>query len=54
MRPAGSYPDWNSTYLKSYNVQQIPAVFLIDRDGNIVDRPEKTDELDSKIAKLLE
>ena len=43
-----------STYLKSYNVQQIPAVFLIDRDGNIVDRPEKTDELDSKIAKLLE
>ena len=44
----------NSTYLKSYNVQQIPAVFLIDRDGNITDRPENTDELDGKIAKLLE
>lgn len=43
-----------STYLRSYNVQQLPAVFLIDRDGNITDRPEKTDELDSKIAKLLE
>jgi len=43
-----------STYLKSYNVQQLPAVFLIDRDGNITDRPEKTDELDGKIAKLLE
>jgi len=43
-----------STYLRSYNVQQIPAVFLIDRDGNIVDRPENTDELDSKIAKLLD
>ena len=42
-----------STYLKSYNVQQIPAVFLIDRDGNIVDRPENTDELDDKIAKLI-
>ena len=43
-----------STYLKSYNVQQIPTVFLIDRDGNITDRPENTDELDGKIAKLLE
>ena len=43
-----------STYLKSYNVQQLPTVFLIDRDGNITDRPEKTDELDDKIAKLLE
>jgi len=43
-----------STYLKSYNVSQIPTVFLIDRDGNLVDRPESTDELDEKIAKLLE
>lgn len=43
-----------STYLKSYNVQQLPTVFLIDREGNITDRPEKTDELDDKIAKLLE
>lgn len=42
-----------STYLKSYNVQQLPSVFLIDRDGNIMDRPENTDELDDKIAKLL-
>ena len=42
-----------STYLKSYNVQQLPTVFLIDRDGNITDRPENTDELDDKIAKLL-
>ena len=42
-----------STYLKSYNVQQIPAVFLIDREGNIIDRPDNTDELDEKIAKLL-
>ena len=43
-----------SSYLKSYNVQQLPSVFLIDRDGNITDRPESTDELDGKIAKLLE
>ena len=44
----------NSTYLKSYNIQQLPSVFLIDRDGNITDRPDNTDELDDKIAKLLE
>ena len=44
----------NSTYLKSYNIQQLPSVFLIDRDGNITDRPDSTDELDEKIAKLLE
>lgn len=43
-----------SDYIKSYNVTEIPAVFLIDRDGNIVDRPDSTDELDEKIAKLLE
>ena len=43
-----------SSYLKSYNVTQLPAVFLIDRDGNITDRPEETDELDAKIAKLLD
>ena len=43
-----------STYLKSYNVTQIPTVFLIDRDGNLADRPDSTDELDEKIAKLLE
>jgi hypothetical protein len=44
----------NSIYLKSYNVTQIPAVFLIDREGNILERPDNTDELDAKIARLLE
>ncbi|MBO7049162.1 MAG: redoxin domain-containing protein [Bacteroidaceae bacterium] len=43
-----------STYLKSYNVQRLPTAFLIDRDGNIFDRPDNTDELDGKIAGLLE
>ena len=42
-----------STYLKLYNVEQIPAAFLIDRKGNIVDRPDESDQLDSKIAELL-
>jgi len=43
-----------STYLKSYNVSQLPSAFLIDREGNIIDRPDGTDELDEKIARLLE
>jgi len=42
-----------SSYLKSYNVEQLPAVFLIDREGNITERPDNTDELDGKIAALL-
>ena len=44
----------NSTYLRLYNVQQLPTVFLIDREGNIVDRPDNTGELDEKIARMLE
>lgn len=44
----------NSMYLKSYNVATLPTVFLIDRDGNIMNRPDKTEELDGMIAKLLE
>lgn len=43
-----------SSYLKSYNVRNLPSAFLIDREGNIVDRPDNTDELEGKIAKLLE
>ena len=42
-----------SLYLKQYNIEQIPAAFLIDREGNIVDRPDETDQLGSKIAELL-
>jgi len=42
-----------SNYLKLYNVTQIPTVFLVDRNGDIVDRPEDTNSLDSKIAALL-
>ena len=42
-----------SNYLKLYNVTQIPTVFLMDRNGDIVDRPEDTNSLDAKIADLL-
>lgn len=42
-----------SSYLKLYNVSQLPSVFLIDREGNIADRPDNTNQLDEKIAGLL-
>ena len=44
----------DSRILKSYNVSQLPSVFLIDRNGDIVDRPDTTDSLDGKIQALLE
>lgn len=43
----------NSQYLGMYNVSSLPAAFLIDREGNIVDRPDDQKSLDEKIAKLL-
>lgn len=42
-----------STYLKLYNVGALPTAFLINRDGEVVDRPEEQSELDAKIAELL-
>lgn len=43
----------DSRILRLYNVSQLPSVFLIDSDGNIVDRPDTTDSLDGKISALL-
>ncbi len=43
----------NSQILKSYNVSQLPTVFLIDRNGDLVERPEELAELDAKIEALL-
>lgn len=43
----------NSVVLKQYNVTSLPASFLIDREGNITERPEQVGQLDEKIAKLL-
>ena len=43
----------NSQYLKMYNVTSLPAVFLIDREGNITERPDDQKSLDEKVARLL-
>jgi len=42
-----------SQYLKSYNVGALPTAFLINKEGEIVDRPEEQSELDGKVAELL-
>jgi peroxiredoxin len=36
-----------------YNVKQLPALFLIDRKGNIVKRIEELNTLDTEIKKIL-
>lgn len=42
-----------SVILKSYNVSQLPCTFLIDRNGDIVERPEELAGLAPSIEKLL-
>lgn len=42
-----------STYLTTYNVQEIPTYFLMDRKGNIVARDVMISDLNKEILKLL-
>ena len=42
-----------SQYAGMYNVSSLPTVFIIDREGNIIDRPDEQKELDGKISGLL-
>ena len=43
----------DSDILKLYNVEQLPAAFIIDRNGDIVERPDDSSQLDAAIGKLL-
>ena len=42
-----------SGYLRMYNVQQLPAYFLIDKQGHLVARDETISNLEQEIARLL-
>lgn len=42
-----------STYLAMYNVQSIPAIFVINRNGEIVERITDVDKIQSSVAKYL-
>jgi hypothetical protein len=43
----------HSTYLQTYNIQNIPTYFLVDRSGNIVARDAMVNDLNKEILKLL-
>ena len=42
-----------SSYLRMYNVQQLPTYFLIDKEGNLVARDETIKDLGKEILRLL-
>lgn len=44
---------WSCNIAKQYGVESIPAVFIIDQNGNIIAKDLHGDELRSKIAELL-
>lgn len=44
---------WEDPIAKEYNVQGIPAMFVLDAEGKIVAKDLRGEELDAKIAELL-
>jgi len=44
---------WESTTAAAYGVQAIPANFLLDKDGKIIAKNLRGEELDKKLAELL-
>jgi peroxiredoxin len=45
---------WDSPVAKKYSVEEIPASFLIDKEGKIIAKGLKGKELDNKLATLFE
>ncbi len=45
---------WDSPIAKKYNVDELPASFLIDREGSIIAKGLRGQELDTKLATLFE
>lgn len=44
---------WNDPIAKQYGVRSIPATFLLDKEGNIIDKNLRGKRLETKIASLL-
>lgn len=44
---------WQSSFCKTYNVTGIPQTFLVDKDGNIIAKGLRGQELEAKLAQLL-
>ena len=53
--PWAQYHDglfWDNKFVKEYGVDAVPAMWLIDKKGNLVDMNARTN-LEKKVAKLL-
>lgn len=44
---------WEDAIAKIYNVQQIPATFILDAQGKFIDHDLRGEDLKSKIKQLL-
>jgi len=45
---------WNEPVARLYNINSIPATFILDKDGIIVAKKLRGDALEQKIAELLD
>ena len=50
---AGVAKSQDKNYKNNGNIKWNFTKFVVDREGNIIERPDNTDELDAKIARLL-
>jgi len=44
---------WNSTFVRTYNIDGIPKTYLIDKNGNIIAKDLRGEQLERKLAEVL-
>jgi hypothetical protein len=44
---------WENEYGRRFNIRGIPAMFLLDKDGRLVDTNARGDKLEPQVKKLL-
>ena len=45
---------WNSSFVKAYNIDGIPKTFLIDKNGIILAKDLRGEQLEQKLAEVLQ
>ena len=50
--PWPNYRDIDGSIAKAYNVTMIPAIFLVDKDGKLVDDQLRGESLANKLAEV--
>lgn len=43
---------WNSSFVKTYNIDGIPKTFLLDKNGNIIAKDLRGEQLEKKLAEI--